>query len=45
MADFLRSGYYKSSLGYNNVDWFVNEVIKLENKIVFLFKKIRKIIL
>ena len=38
----LQSGYYESPLGYNNVDWFVNEVIKLENKINFYFKNTNK---
>ena len=28
LEDFLESGYYESPLGYNNVDWFVNQVIK-----------------
>ena len=26
LEDVLKSGYYKSSLGYDNVDWFVDEV-------------------
>ena len=30
LEDVLKSGYYKSPLGYDNVDWFVDEVIKLE---------------
>ena len=38
----LKSEYYKSPLGYNNVDWFVNEVIKLENKMAFFFKNTKK---
>ena len=29
LEDVLQSSYYKCPLGYNNVDWFVNEVIKL----------------
>ena len=33
----LNSGYYKPPLGYDNVDWFVDEVVKLE-KMAF-FKK------
>ena len=33
----LKSHYYKSPLGCNNVDWFVKEVIKLENKMAFCF--------
>ena len=40
--DVFENGYYKSSLGYNNVDWFVNEVIKLENKMAFYFKNTNK---
>ena len=42
MNDVLKSGYYKSPLGYNNVDWFVEEVKKLEKKMAFYFKNIRK---
>ena len=38
MEDVLESGYYESPLGYDNVDWFVNEIIKLENKMAFYFK-------
>ena len=40
--DVLESDYYKSPLGYNNVDWFVDEVLKLENKMVFYFKNTKK---
>ena len=29
LEDVLKSEYYKAPLGYNNVDWFVDEVIKL----------------
>ena len=42
LEDVLRSDYYKSPLGYNNVDWFVDEVIKLENKMAFYFKNTNK---
>ena len=28
LEDFLKSDYYKSPLGYSNVDWFVDEVKK-----------------
>ena len=38
----LQSGYYESPLGCDNVDWFVNEFIKLENKMAFYFKKNKK---
>ena len=42
MEDVLRSDFYKSPLGYDNVDWFVNEVIKLEKKMAFYFKNTKK---
>ena len=42
LEDILKSDYYKSPLGYNNVDWFVDEVIKLENKMAFYFKNNKK---
>ena len=42
LEDVLESGYYESPLGYNNVDWFVNEIIKLENKMAFYFKNTLK---
>ena len=38
----LKSEYYKSPLGYNNVNWFVKKVIKLENKMVFYSKNTKK---
>ena len=38
LEDVLKSGYHKSPLGYNNVDWFVDDVIKLENKMAFYSK-------
>ena len=38
LIDILHSGYHKFPLGYNNVDWFVNEVIKLENEKAFYLK-------
>ena len=42
LEDVSKSDYYKSPLGYDNVDWFVDEVIKLENKMAFYFKNTRK---
>ena len=42
LNDVLKSEYYKSPLGYDNVDWFVDEVIKIENKMAFFFKNIKK---
>ena len=37
LDDVLQSCYHKSPLDYNNVDWFVDEVIKLENKMALFF--------
>ena len=42
LENVLKSGYHKSPLGYDNVDWFVDEVIKLENKMAFYFKNTNK---
>ena len=42
MEDVLESGYCESPLHYNNVDWLVNEVIKLENKMAFYFKNTKE---
>ena len=39
LKDVLINGYYKYPLGYDIVDWFVNEVMKLHEKMVFCFKK------
>ena len=38
MDDKLKSGFYEFLLGYTNVDWFVDEVIKVERKKTFYFK-------
>ena len=40
LEDVLKSGYHKTRLGYNNVDWFVNEVIKLEKKWLSILKRL-----
>ena len=42
MEDVLHSSYYKTPFGYINVDWFVNEVRKLEIKMNFYFKNTKK---
>ena len=42
MENLLESGYYESPLGYDNVDWFAKEAIKLENKMAFYFKNTKK---
>ena len=45
LEDVLKSDYYESRLGFDKVDWFVNEVIKLYNKMTFYFKNIEKVII
>ena len=42
LEDVLKIGYYESPLRYDNVDWFVKEIIKLENKMAFYFKNNKK---
>ena len=42
LEDILQSSYYKTSLGCVNMDWFVKEVIELENKMAFFFKNTKK---
>ena len=42
LEDVLKSDYYESPLGFDNVNWFVDEVIKLENKMAFYFKNTMK---
>ena len=43
LNDVLHSGYHKSPLGYDNVDSFVNEVLKSEKKWFSILKTLRKI--
>ena len=38
LQDVLKILYYNSNLDYDFLDWFVNEVINLENKKAFYFK-------
>ena len=42
LENVLKSGYYESPLGYGNVEWFVSEVIKLENRMNFWFRNSKK---
>ena len=43
LEDVFKSGYYESPLAYDNVDWLVKEVIKLEKKWLSVLKILRKI--
>ena len=42
LEDLLQDGYYESASGYDNVNWFVNVVTKLEDKMAFYFKITKK---
>ena len=42
LENVSKGGYQKSPLGYGNVDWFVDEINKLENKMKFWFRKTEK---
>ena len=42
LEDVLKSNYYRSPLGYDNVEWFVDQIIKLENIMAFYFKNTKK---
>ena len=41
LNDILQSGYV-SPLDNKNVDWFVKEIMKIENKVSFYFKNTKK---
>ena len=43
LNQILKNDYYKSPLGHENVDWFVDEIIKLETKMNFGLKVLKKI--
>ena len=42
LNDVLQSRYFESFLGYNIVDWFLEEISKRENKLTFHFKNTEK---
>ena len=39
LDNVLKIGGFESSLGYDNVDWFVDEILTLENKMSFYLKE------
>ena len=43
LNDVLQIGYYDSSLGYDNVDGFMDEVIKLKTKMNLISENTKKI--
>ena len=42
LDDVFKSCYYEYPLASDYVDWFVNEVVRLENKMSFCFKNTNK---
>ena len=42
LEDVLKIGYNNSILDFDSLDWFVNEVKNLENKVAFYFKNTQK---
>ena len=42
LDDILKKGFYKSPLGFDIINWFVDEVLKLETKIASYFKSTKK---
>ena len=37
ISDTSQSAYYESNQEYDNTDWFVEEILKLENKMTICF--------
>ena len=44
LSDVLQTDYFESPLGYDKVDWFVYEVIKLFQKWASLLKTLKKVL-
>ena len=42
LEDVIESGCWSSILDYDTVEWFVDEVIKLENKMPTFFKNTKE---
>ena len=42
LEDALKSDYYKPPLGYDNVDWFVDEIIKFKKEKTFFLEKTKE---
>ena len=42
LEEVLENGYFKSPSGYDNVDWFLEETIKMEIKRTFNFKNTKE---
>ena len=42
LNDVLKKVSYETPIGYEDVDWFVDEVMILENKIFFYFKNSKR---
>ena len=44
LNNVLQSGYCEYLLGYDIVNWFVDEIIQLENRKIFLLQIVRKML-
>ena len=42
LNNILKDGYYEFPLGFDNIEWFVDEIMKTELKKIFLFKNTMK---
>ena len=42
LDEVLQTGFNESPLGYDNVEWFVDEVLKLEIKMAIYLKNTNK---
>ena len=45
LEEVFKSGHFTPPLGYEIVDWFVDEIITLENKMTFYFRNTKKCII
>ena len=45
LSDVLKSVYYETPVGYENVDWFVDEVMNLKNEVIYFKNTRRKFIM
>ena len=42
LKDFLQCGFIESPLGFDNIDWFLDEARKIENIKTFFSKKVQQ---
>ena len=42
LEDVLKKDFFESPLGYDNIDWYVDERTRIESKMSFYFKHTKK---